>query len=108
MRLLACSLTVKQGKRVPSACKRVSISKSYTQKIPELLPSYNPLIYDHPLLYHPHSIQELRMGVEYNYNKYEIPFSKVAARHYQTGGIKEEAKAEGWSVVVLKAKSCCR
>ncbi len=48
------------------------------------------------------------MGVEYNYNKYEIPFSKVAARHYQTGGIKEEAKAEGWSVVVLKAKSCCR
>ena len=32
------------------------------------------------------------MGVEYNYNQYEIPFSKVAARHYQTGGIKEEAK----------------
>ena len=32
------------------------------------------VIYDHPLLYHPHSIQELRMGVEYNYKKYEIPF----------------------------------
>ena len=36
------------------------------------------------------------MGVEYNYNQYEIQFEKVAARHYQTGGIKEEAKAEGW------------